>query len=1041
MPPAYVANTLAIAADVLGRRVADLEPVFEDRSFLSLGGTSLRAAELVALAERNLKLTLDITSLLSDEPLACSLSTARPSAPLCVGPATAGGVRDASAAEAAMLLSEEWGTGRAFHLLFSADIYGELDDTRLLDAVQTLTHRHDSLRTVFAWEDGVPQARVIARWTAREIRQRIDLAPGDAGIWAIHGSLATTSERLLKPLSQPPVVFVLTRAGVDRRVLSILAHHVVADGWSIGLIWREIFALYAGDGALDLAPPAGTLTTLARPAPADETLESRIRELSGVPQSVRFPSDVPRPEVFDRVGCRLPVELAADDRAACELVAAGCGLTRNMVLFAAWTLAVARQTGSTDMLTGLSWAGRTTEDGRNTVGLGTNVLPVRSVLRPKDSLRTFVARTGEEVRRALGARAVPFDRLVAGLAASGDLQRNPLVQVVFAAHDELIPHRIETSDLTVDIHEGHCGGTAFDAVMYVQRWDERPRLALEFAPSVLAPHDAARLIESFRGIIRALANSLDAQISEISWKALEREMVELGSGPTVDAEVGLWQLIAQRAQLHLDEPAVLVAGRPPITYRMLLGAVEAQSARLHNAGVIAGDQVIIDMRRSAEEIVAVLAVLRLGAAYVPVDVWGSTEPARYLVEQIRPRAVVTDIQRIGELSYLAADVPALVVENPWDPTAGMIVPEPAVEDPSRVAYVAFTSGTTSRPKGTRIPQRAVVRLVKDSAFLRSGASARFLRLAPLSFDAATLELFAPLAAGGAISVYPDFPITPRSIATFIVDHAVTGLWLTAGLFRLVADYHPEAFRDVRQLLTGGDVVPAPQVRRVLRQCPGLRVTNGYGPTENTTFTTVHHIDDPADAIDDLPIGRPIQGTQVLVADEYGCPVPYGAVGELYAGGAGLAIDYLADPAETERQFCVLADHRRYYRTGDLVRWSGAGHLHYLGRRDDQVKVRGFRIEPAGIAAVLRAAPGVRDAVVVASGDDAAERVLVAGIIATAHPGLVESVRAYALAHLPGYAIPSHWAVVDDLPVTENGKVDTRRLTALAKSDHGTAGGR
>jgi acyl-CoA synthetase (AMP-forming)/AMP-acid ligase II len=275
-------------------------------------------------------------------------------------------------------------------------------------------------------------------------------------------------------------------------------------------------------------------------------------------------------------------------------------------------------------------------------------------------------------------------------------------------------------------------------------------------------------------------------------------------------------------------------------------------------------------------------------------------------------------------------------------------------------------------------------------------------------------------------------VAAGELSRFLRDREISGLWLTSGLFRLVADDEPAAFRRVRQLLTGGDVVPPGQARRVLDQCPGLRLTNGYGPTENTTFTTVHHVDDAVAVDDPLPIGRPIAGTTVTVLDDDGELLPPGAVGELCAAGDGVAVDYLDAPAETARSFVRPPAGPRYYRTGDLVRWDGAGRLRYLGRRDQQVKVRGFRVELAAVARVLRGHPQVRDAVVAAT-TDPGERRLVAGVIADPHPDLVGSLRTFAEQRLPGYAVPALWARVDVLPVTANGKVDVSRLLQLARA--------
>ena len=492
-----------------------------------------------------------------------------------------------------------------------------------------------------------------------------------------------------------------------------------------------------------------------------------------------------------------------------------------------------------------------------------------------------------------------------------------------------------------------------------------------------------------------------------------------------------------------DAPAVRDGEAPEstLTYRQLLDAAAALSARLAAAGVAEGDRVGLALPRSVDEIVAIAAVLRIGAAYVGIDAGNPPAANTAVLDGAQARVVLGDPDRLEALGAAGTGRTLLTVAPPAQSPAGAApagaVPPPAPADPDRIAYLAFTSGTTGAPKGAMIPCRGVVRLAHRPRFLRPGATARFLRLAPLAFDASTLEIFAPLLAGGTIEVFTGRHVTASALARVLEQREVTGLWLSAGLFRLVADFRPAAFRSVLQLITGGDVVPPAQVAQVLRTCPGLRVSNGYGPTENTTFTTVHHVDEPAAVSSSgLPIGRPIQGTGVLVLDRSGRRVPPGGVGELYTYGAGLAAGYAGAPEETARvfgDFGAEAGGRRLYRTGDLVRWDAEGNLRFLGRRDRQVKVRGFRVEPEQVTAVLRSHPGVRDAAVAVVPLGNGDHQLLAAVVGTA-PALTATLRSFAAGQLPGHAVPGLWAQVDEFPVTANGKLDLDRLRRLAAGE-------
>ncbi len=1025
-----------VAAEVLGGPLDGLAERAAEASFVQLGGTSLGAAELVGLAERRLGRGVDVAALLGPRPLAEVLAAARPLPPTApdatpdTGPVEGpGGVtRPASASQQAMLLGAAVHGGRAFHLLFTADVTGPQDPDRLAAALGALTRRHEALRSVFVATGDGPRVRVLAGWEPRLLELPLTGPAARAGLAA---ALAADSDRLLRPYEQPPVVFAVTPAEDGQWALGLLGHHALLDGWSVGLLWRELAAAYGGQLPDGPAPSPDGFVAAERDPAARVAYDARVAALRGAPVRLEIPTGRTRPEVADGRGTRLTVELDAAQRDAAGRVAAACGVTRNAALLAAWALVLSRRTGAADLLVGVPGVGRLGERSRAAVGLGSTLVPVRCRVGGEvtGGVTGYVTGVAAALGEALDGVRVPVEQLAAALGGAGDPARNPLVQLGFAAHDDLVPDRVEAGGLALELHEGHCGGTVFDAILFVQRWGERPRLALEYAPAALGAAEATGLVAELGAALTGLAAGLDGPVAAVAAlsPAQARRLDALGRGGPAPTEAGLWQLVEEVCDRVPDAPAVRdEAGA--VTYRELRAAVERQSTALVAVGVRPGDRVALTLERSVAEVVAVLAVLRCGAAYVGVQAGLPPAVRAEVLRVARPAAVLTDPDRVGELP----GVPVLVAGPDGGPGTGPVAPA-APADPDRPAYVGFTSGSTGLPKGVQVLHRGVVRMAVAPPYVPPESTERFLRLAPLAFDASTLELFVPLVAGGTVEVYPARPVVPAELAAFLADRGVTGAWLTAGLFRLVADDRPEAFRPLRHLLTGGDVVPPDQVRRVLAACPGLLVSNGYGPTENTTFTTVHHVRDPAAVTDPLPIGRPVRGTDVVVTDEAGVRLPPGAVGELCTLGPGLATGYLDAPAETARAFVTGPDGRRRYRTGDLVRWDESGRLRYLGRRDRQVKVRGYRIELDAVTAVLRAHPAVRDAVVAVTPDPADQR-LVAGVVTGGDrpAGLVPALRAYAADRLAPQEVPGLWAVVDRLPVTGNGKVDVRRLVELAR---------
>ncbi|HJQ00135.1 MAG TPA: non-ribosomal peptide synthetase [Jatrophihabitans sp.] len=505
-------------------------------------------------------------------------------------------------------------------------------------------------------------------------------------------------------------------------------------------------------------------------------------------------------------------------------------------------------------------------------------------------------------------------------------------------------------------------------------------------------------------------------------------------GEPVDSNATINDLFQHAVQQFPTRPAVRDERRS-LTFAELAAARDELASRLAEVGVSAGDVVVIAVPRSTDEVIAILAVLSLGAAYTALEPANPEARQAALLTRLVPGAIIGSNAAAHSLARLAPDscplVPVELPAGPADPDSQRA--RSAAVSPDSPAYISFTSGSTGGPKGVIVSHRGVVRLVRGASYARTGPGERWLRMAPLAFDASTLELFCPLATGAEIEVFPDGPIAPIELASFLHDRQVTVAWLTASLFRLVITECPSAFDGLRQLVTGGDVVPASQVRGLLERTKGsLVVTNGYGPTENTTFTTTHTFTDPTEVRDTLPIGRPVAGTWIRVLRQDGQPARVDEPGELYVGGGGLALGYLGEPDHT----AFLRDpatSERLYRTGDLVRLDRSGVLFFLGRLDRQVKIGGHRIEPAEVEAVLTAQHGVRDAVVFADNSAGSARLAAVVVPVEDDADLLDKVRGQVRTLLPERMVPSSWYVRDSLPVTASGKLDVQAL--VTGSDH------
>ncbi|MFC9854599.1 amino acid adenylation domain-containing protein [Streptomyces prasinus] len=1041
----------ALAAEVL--EIPDGPDAFGDESFIALGGDSLRAMRLAGVLQERLRLRVPIMELLGDSPLTEVLAAATPAAAETrAAPATPSGPDAEQAltpAQRGMWLIEKVAGGSPYNLVFRCFTQGgRLDPGILGKALAATAARHEGLRVVFreAGDDVVQEVlpvhvpelveylhddptetfeNHVRRHSAELGREPFDLAAAPAYRFA-HWTAAESSD--------------------ERCALVLTAHHMVLDGFAVGYLLREVFDSYAelkaeADRAdEDLGTPLSALRRHQEEARArgvwDEQTEFWKRHLAGVPTVLELPADRQRPTLQDGAGDRLGLDLGRDTTDRVTRQARALGITPYSLLLGAFGLALARRTGSRRLLVGVPLLGRGTPELRRLVAVAGNLVPVVIDVDDDADVADFLRRVHRSLGAAIDAGDLPFEEIVARLGVERSLGCHPLVQVCFGMHDQLVPRELNAGPVRVQVEEGHGGGSQFDLTMLIGHAD--PSLAghLEYATGVWHEAEAQVFVSDFLATVKQISAAPEARLEDVRCISDEGHQLldEINESGRDFPLTSLDALFRKAAERHSGTLAVRDAHHA-LTYGELAAAAAEQARLLTAAGVEPGDRVLVGVERSVAEAVAVLGVQWAGAAYVGIDPAQPHDHLAQIVERAEPAAALTGpVDSPAARRFEELGVPAVPTWEPdWRPADPRTVPAPP-EDPARLAYVAFTSGSTGRPKGVAVPHRAVIRLVHEAGYVRLGEDERMLRLSPLSFDASTLELWGALLTGATLEVHPAGLASPTELGAFLKERGVTVAWLTAGLFRLVEEFASDSLGSLRQLLTGGDVVPHEHTARILARHPGLVVTNGYGPTENTTFTTTHSVVRAEDVDGPLPIGRPVPGTRVYVLDGRRRLLPPGAVGELYTGGEGLADGYLGDERETARVFGHLSPDvpERLYRTGDLVRIDSRGRARFLGRADDQVKLRGYRIELSAVSDVLAGHPEVQDAVVVVTEGDSVEKRLVAAVVLPPGAAVTTAgLRDLLTERLPSYMVPTLWAVVDRLPVTANGKVDRRALAALA----------
>jgi amino acid adenylation domain-containing protein/non-ribosomal peptide synthase protein (TIGR01720 family) len=939
-------------------------------------------------------------------------------------------------------LNEFQPAGAGYHSAQALRLTGELDVSVLVGALRELYTRHESLRTTFDEVDGSP---------AQTVRPVTELPLSIVDCPQATSLAALLAEEYARPFDLrvgPLCRLLLVRCAADEHVLMLTAHHIVIDGWSMSVLIDELATLYAaavrGETATLPALPVRYVDYAAwqRKRLDGQALAGHLdywqRTLGGL-TPLELPADRPRPAVRSGAGAvhefALPVAVTSGLRS----IARVNGTTLFTVLAAASQVLFARYAGQDDVALGTVVSGRGRPELERLVGFFVNTVVLRSTVDWTASFTGFLGGVNETVLGAFEHDEAPFDRMVDAVRSDRDPSRNPLFDVLvllqnaqgalpeFAGlrvDDVPVPRQAANFDISIEFHErpGQPAGTGGEPGALVGM--------LEYNTDLFDASTIERLVGSLTVLFGAIAEAPETPLAELPWlSTVERELVLAGWNDTrCDIPDGtIASLFVEQAARTPDATAV-IASTGDLTYAELYARASTLAARLRTLGVGPDSLVCLLMDRSVDVVVAEVAVALAGGGYVPLDVKAPLPRLRLLVRETGGPVLLTDASWL-ETAGSVHNGPILVVDGTASPAEVSEV-DGAAATPESLAYVMYTSGSTGLPKGVAVRQRDVVALAFDHRF-RNGAHERVLLHSPLAFDASTYELWVPLLNGGQVVVAAPGDTDVDAVRRAIGEHGVTGIWLTAGLFRLLVQEDPTCFAGLRELWTGGDVVPAASVRRLQSACPDVVVVDGYGPTEATTFATSYRMAGPGSVPDVVPIGRPLDNMRVFVLDERLAAVPIGVAGELFIAGAGLARGYLNRPGLTAERFVpdpYGPPGSRMYATGDVVRWGADGTVEFVGRTDDQVKIRGFRIELGEIEGALARHPDIAEAVVIAR-DETGRKQLVAYLVAAAGASLpsTSDLRAWLKRSLPDYMVPAAFVPLAEMPLTSNAKVDRRAL--------------
>jgi amino acid adenylation domain-containing protein len=1039
------------------QRVLGLPRVSATDDFFALGGHSLLAAQAAAQVAREAGVELSMRRLFEaptvralarvlDEALAAGAAGAAPIPRL-----PAGAPAPASLQQRRVWLLEELSPGTAvYNLPSSFRLRGRLDPGALRRALDAIAERHAAVRTAVRWADG--ELRQEVRDELRFDLTPVDLravAPGEREA-ALRALLAEEAARPFDLARGPLARASLYLLADDESVLFFMPHHAVWDGWSFDVFLDELDRLYAAFARGEPSPLAPLAVSYADYAAWQQRwLESDELErqaaywterLAGELPVLELPADRPRPAHLTYAGATVPFALDAELVARLTEVGRRRGATFFMVLLAAYDVLLHRLSGQTDLVVGTPMRGRTRPELEPLLGFFVNALPLRTRVDPGERFGALLDRVRATSVEAFEHQDMPFELLVERLAVPRDPSRTPIYSAFFTFQD-VRNRQARVGDLTYEQIHVHAPASPADLSLWVKQGDARLVGGLDFATDLFEPETARRWVAAYEELLRGIAEDSERPVGDLPLLSADARAALLAASPpptTFPDDAYLHQLVERQADRTPDAAAVR-ADDGRLTYAELDARANRLARVLAARGAGPGTRVGICLERTSDLLVAALAVQKTGAAYVPLDPAFPAERLRFMAEDAGLAALVVHARTRdaapaapgARLVDLDADADAVAAADPARP------PAPAVPSAEAPAYVIYTSGSTGTPKGVVVPHRAAANFV-TSVVREPGLAPgdRLLAVTTLSFDIAVLELYAPLVAGAEVVIAGRETARDGDLLDeALEEHGVTVMQATPATWRVLL---ASGWRGGPRFkaLCGGEPFPRDLAERLLAAAGG-GVWNLYGPTETTVWSTMARLERP---LGEITIGRPLANTLVYVVDAAGRLAPWGAPGELWIGGAGVALGYHARPELTAERFLANPfGPGRVYRTGDLVRLTAGGELRYVGRNDDQIKLRGYRIELGEIEAALARVPGVRQAAaaVRGTGDD---RQLVAYL--TGEPGSAaddaELRRALRVA-LPEYMIPRHFVRLDAMPLTPNGKVDRKALPAPAGGGAPAAG--
>ncbi len=918
---------------------------------------------------------------------------------------------------------------------------GALDVEALQYALDGLVTRHDSLRTRFVDSEGNPTQLVdrtlrsnleIHDLTARPAAQRDEEAQ------------ALVRAEVNRPFNLSaglPIRAMLIRVQTDDHWFVLNLHHIVSDEWSLKICFRELSELYAAHcehrqpQLRPLPIQYADYSVWQRSALKDGVLEQQLaywrRQLGGSPPILELPTDHARPAVQTFRGTLQSRVLRRELAESLTQLGVRHGASLFMVALAAFKALLHRYTQQEDVVIGSPIAGRNRMETEPLIGFFVNTLLLRTDLSGNPKFEEVLRRVRETTLNAYAHEDLPFEKLVEKLHPERAAAHMPFTRVMFVLQNSTLGE-MTWPNLTLRFVDCETGTAKFDLTMVLQVTDRGLVAQAEYNRDLFDASTINRVLEHFEILLEGIAANPAARLSELPLlgEAERRQVVVEWNNTTTEypRDKCIHELFEAQVERTPNAPAV-VFGNKSVTYQELNDRANRLAHYLKRYSVGPDVLVGICIERSLEMIVGMLAILKAGGAYLPIEATYPRERLTFMLADSETPVLLTQQKLLGRLPKPAN---ALCLDSDWE----LIARESRknlsrIGTPDNLAYVIYTSGSTGTPKGVAVPHRAVNRLVLNTNYIQFTSTDRVAQVSNSSFDAATFEIWGALLNGATlVGITRAITLSPQDFAREIREQNISAMFLTAALFNQLAADVPGAFSTVRTMMFGGEAGDPKSVAKVLKQKPPQRLVNGYGPTENTTFSACYEVRTMPDDATTVPIGRPISNSQCYILDAHLNPMPIGMPGELHVGGDGLARGYWNRAQLTAQKFIPnpFREGELLYKTGDLARWLPDGNIEFLGRLDEQVKIRGFRVELGEIECVLGRHPAVRECAVSMRKDPTGPDRLVAYYVCSGKriPPFDELLR-FVKERLPEHMVPTTFVPLEALPLTPNGKVDRKAL--------------